>query len=40
MNSSGKKYLSEDTVAKIDAYWRAGNYLYYSRRQLLDKPPL
>ena len=40
MNSSGKKYLSEDTVAKIDAYWRAANYLSIGQIYLYDNPLL
>ena len=40
MSSSEKKYLSEDTVAKIDAYWRAANYLSIGQIYLYDKPLL
>ena len=40
MSSSEKKYLSEDTVAKIDAYWRAANYLSIGQIYLYDNPLL
>ncbi len=35
-----KKYLPEDMVAKIDAYWRAANYLSIGQIYLLDNPLL
>ncbi|MSU56557.1 MAG: phosphoketolase family protein [Candidatus Taylorbacteria bacterium] len=35
-----EKYLSEDTVTKIDAYWRAANYLSIGQIYLYDNPLL
>ena len=35
---STKKYLPEDVVAKIDAYWRAANYLSIGQIYLYNNP--
>ena len=35
-----EKYLSDDTVAKLDAYWRAANYLSIGQIYLYDNPLL
>lgn len=40
MNSVSKKPLSEDVLEKMDAYWRAANYLSVGQIYLFDNPLL
>jgi xylulose-5-phosphate/fructose-6-phosphate phosphoketolase len=40
MNTAGREAVTEETIARLDAWWRAANYLSVGQIYLLDNPLL